>query len=89
MEREDKIPLLKDIKFMSQFDITISDRQDSTIWCAYFSPATLREMQTTLPHPKTESALAAMFISSDINKSNREEFPLKLMQKIKVDSYER
>ncbi len=44
-------------------------------------------MQTNLPHPKTESALAAMFISSGVNKSNREQFALLLMQKIKVDSY--
>jgi hypothetical protein len=54
MESEDKMPFLKDIKFMSQFDITISHRQDSKIWHAYFNPATVREMQTTLPRPKTE-----------------------------------
>jgi len=89
MESEDRIPLLKDIEFMSQFDITISYRQDSTIWHTYFNPATVREMQTTLPHPKTESALAVMFMSSGINKSNREQFVLKLMQKIKIDSYGR
>jgi hypothetical protein len=53
MESEDREPLLKDIDFISQFDITISYHQDSTIWHTYFNPATVREMQTTLSELKT------------------------------------
>jgi hypothetical protein len=48
-------PLQAIPNFMSQFDATVTYRQDATVWCPYFDPADADRMLGP-PRPKTERA---------------------------------
>lgn len=86
-ESEVNYPLLKNKFFMGFFDATVTYKQDSTIWTPYINAKKLNKIEETQPIPKTEKAMAAMFISSHINKSGREEIAEELMHFISIDSY--
>jgi hypothetical protein len=88
LESEVNYPLLADPGFMSQFDITMTYRQDSTIWCAYFDPE-LADRLLTPPQPKTEAAPAVYFASNPFDRSGRAGYALELMKRIGIDSYGR
>lgn len=88
MESEVNYPQLADSAFMSQFDATMTYKQDSTIRCAYLGPAMVPELRQA-PQPKTEGDRAVLFVSNPIDHTRRGRFVLDLMNEIDVDSYGR
>ena len=88
LESEVNYPLLADPVFMSQFDLTMTYRQDSTIWCAYLGPDLARELRSPC-RQKTEAAPAVYFASNPFERSGRTKYALELMKRLKVDSYGR
>ncbi len=88
MESEVSYPQLADPAFMSQFDVTMTYKQDSTIWCAYFGTAMVPDLLRP-PQPKTEAAPAVFFASNPFDHTRRGRYVLDLMNEIDVDSYGR
>jgi hypothetical protein len=86
MESQVHYPALADPRFMSQFDITMTYRRDSTIWCPYFGPGTVAGLLAA-PAPKTERSAAVYFQSSRIDRSGRVAYVAEMMKRVKVDSY--
>jgi hypothetical protein len=74
--------------FMSQFEITMTYRRDSTIWYPYFDPGVLEPMLRP-PQPKPEKALASYFASNANALSGRDAYVTELMQYIPIDSFGR
>jgi hypothetical protein len=86
MESEVNYPLLADAAFMRRFDVTMTYRRDSTIWCPYFGPGTDGALLAP-PPPKTERSPAVYFQSSRFDRSGRVAYAAALMRHVKVDSY--
>jgi hypothetical protein len=86
MESEVTCPRLADPEFMRHFEITMTYRRDSTVWCPYIGPDTGTALLCP-PRAKTEPAPAVYLQSSRYNASRRVQYVAELMKRLKVDSY--
>jgi len=86
MESDVHYPVLADPDFMRRFDVTMTYRRDSTVWCPYFGPGTDAAVLAP-PRPKTERSPAVYFQSSRFDRSGRVAYVAALMRRVKVDSY--
>jgi hypothetical protein len=86
MESDVNYPALANPDFMRRFDVTMTYRRDSTVWCPYFGPATVAAVLAP-PRPKTEPSPAVYFQSSRFDRSGRVAYVAALMRRVKVDSY--
>jgi hypothetical protein len=68
------------------FDLWMTYRRDADVWCPYFNPNALAELQSD-PSEKTQSSPAAAFISSKVDRSGRIALLEALMRHMSVDSY--
>jgi alpha-1,3-fucosyltransferase 10 len=90
MESEANYPRLADPAFMRKFDIAMTYRRSSDIWCPYIPPAAAFDRAQAEPvPPKTATAPALMFQSARFNLSGRNEFTRELMDHIDIHSYGR
>lgn len=81
-------PHQADPAFMHRFDVTMSYRQSADIPLDYYWPTRLEDYLRP-PAPKTEQALAALFISNGRPVSAREEYLDRLGAVMPVDRYGR
>ncbi len=86
MESDVNYPALADPVFMRRFDVTMTYRRDSTVWCPYFGPGTDTALLTA-PRRKTERSPAVYFQSSRFDRCGRIAYAAALMRYVKVDSY--
>lgn len=91
MESAANYPRLRNRRFMSQFDLTMTYRLDSDVPVTYLGAyGGVTEFERKLrrsPEPKSPDRLATMFISSTVNKSGRFEYVTELMRYLDVHSY--
>jgi hypothetical protein len=88
MESEVNYPLLSDRAFMGRFEITMTYRQDATIWCPYLDAGTAAALRRP-PQPKTAPSPVACFVSNRHTAWDREGYIRELMRYLAVDSYGR
>jgi len=88
MECEVHYPRLRDPRFMSHFDLTMTYRRDADVPVPYYGPDLMPALQGT-PRPKTKDRLAALFISNPYDSSGRREVATDLMGYLDVHSYGR
>jgi hypothetical protein len=91
MECEENYPCLRDPAYMRHFDLTMTYRLDADVsipylWFYSSASALVRALRKP-PKPKSQDKLAALFISSRINRSHRLEYADELMRHIEVHSY--
>jgi hypothetical protein len=86
MESEVYYPWAFDPGLLRNFDYTMTYRQDSTIWVAYFGPDIAEPLRLP-PKPKTEPAPAVYFGSNRHDKCGRQDYVRTLMKHLSVDSY--
>jgi len=86
MESEVFYPLLSNVEYMKQFDLTMTYRFDSDVPVPYFDDRT-REAIVNPARRKTERAPLVYINSNDFDKSGRLEYVRELMQYLPVDSY--
>jgi len=90
MESEVNYPLLADQAFMRRFDLTMTYKRSSDIWCPYVPPASELARAISEPVPaKTADAPVVMFQSARIDRSGRNTLALGLMAYLGVHSYGR
>lgn len=93
MESDVNYPLLRDPRYMSQFDLTMTYRLDADVVAAYTSyysdAANLARALRIPPRPKSGDKLASLFVSSGINRSGRIEYATELMRYLEIHSYGR
>ena len=90
MESNRNYPRMTDPGFMRHFDITMTYESGSDVWTPYLPGASWWEAaRKRALQSKTESAPAAHFQSSAIDRSGRAAFAAELAQHIGVDSYGR
>lgn len=93
MECEVNYPELRDPAFMRPFDLTMTYRLDSDVpvpYTPYYgSTANFERALRTPPPPKVAGHLAALFISSRIDRSGRLAYAADLMRHLEVHSYGR
>lgn len=90
MESEVNYPRLADPAFMRQFDLTMTYKRSSDIWCPYLPGAAEFAQAISGPVPaKTADAPVVMFQSAKIDRSGRNGYALELMKHIGVHSYGR
>jgi hypothetical protein len=68
------------------FDLWMTYRRESDIWCPYAPPILLTALRDPPPR-KTETVSIAAFISSSFDRSGRRDYLEELMRHIAVDSY--
>ena len=88
MECERNYPLLLDPGFMRLFDLTMTYRQNSDIPLCYGSAYVEADFRGP-PGPKKDHPLAAAFISSSADRSDRRRYVRELSELIALDSYGR
>jgi alpha-1,3-fucosyltransferase 10 len=86
MESDVVYPALASPRFMRVFDLTMTYRRDSSVWCPYFDAATAEDLLRP-PQPKTAAAPAVLLQSSPYNQSDRVRYAAELMKRVKVHSY--
>lgn len=91
MESDSNYPQLADAGFMSQFDLTMTYREDSDVVARYCEPADWLPFRPPPPveHLSREPAPAVYISSSDVDRSGRTEYVRELMKHLQVDSYGR
>lgn len=90
MESEVNYPRLADPAFMRRFDLTMTYKRSSDIWCPYLPPAAEFAQAISGPVPaKTADAPVVMFQSAKIDQSGRNAYAQELMEHIGVHSYGR
>lgn len=91
MESDVTIPALNDPRFMRHFDLTMTYRRNSDVWCSYLPEALdLLDPANPLAAPppaKSESSPAVLFQSSPYDRSGRYRYLHQLMRRVRVDSY--
>lgn len=88
MESGIQYPMLRDEKFMGQFNMMMSYRRESDVWTPYYFPD-FDGLITNRPKPKTRENLIAMFFSYLGEKSGRNTYVEELVRHIDVHSYGR
>jgi hypothetical protein len=86
VESEVTCARLADREFMRQFDLTMTYRRDSDVWCPYFGLETATALLRPA-RPKSEWAPAVYLQSSRVDASGRVRYAAELMKRVKVDSY--
>ncbi|QPC94965.1 alpha-1,3-fucosyltransferase [Mesorhizobium sp. INR15] len=88
MESKENYHRMADPHFMRHFDVTMTYEAGSDVWWPYLPGAVWWEKTRAraIP-PKTQTAPVALFQSSGINRSGREEFATELARHIGIDSY--
>jgi Glycosyltransferase family 10 (fucosyltransferase) C-term/Fucosyltransferase, N-terminal len=91
MESDSNYPRLGRAGFMSQFDLTVTYRQDADVVARYCQAADWLpfEPPPLIAHPARETAPAVYLASSHVDRSGRTEYVRELMRHIPVDSYGR
>ncbi|MCI5073604.1 glycosyltransferase family 10 fucosyltransferase [Oricola sp.] len=90
MESDVNYPLLRDRDFMGAFDLTMTYRRSSDVWCSYLPWASAFEDAVSAPLPdKTADAPVVMLQSASIDRSGRIPLARELMNRIPVHSYGR
>jgi hypothetical protein len=79
-------PHLRDRKFMSRFDLTMTYRLDSDVPVLYVDPWICGQLRR-LPVLKTETAPAVVFSSNTRERSGRSQYLTELMKHMRVDCY--
>ncbi len=89
LESDVTTPVLRDPRFMRHFDLTMTYRRNSDVWCSYLPEAPLDPSHPLLaPAPaKSESSPAVLFQSSPYDRSRRYRYLHELMRRVRVDSY--
>jgi hypothetical protein len=88
MESEINYPALAEPAFMRKFDLVISYRRSTDIWCPYIPRR--HEFEAALARPvPPKTGLVAMFQSASVDKSGRNDFARELMAHIDIHSYGR
>lgn len=88
MESGVQYPILRDEKFMNQFNMMMSYRRESDVWTPYYFP-NFDDLITNRPKLKTRENLIAMFFSYLGEKSGRNTYVEELVKHIDVHSYGR
>lgn len=86
MECEENYPLLRDGDFMGHFDVTMTYHLDADIPVIYVDSGFDKSFRTPV-HSGMPNALVAAFISSDCNRSGRQEYFKELARWLPIDSY--
>jgi len=90
LESEVNYPQLADPAFMRRFDLTMTYKRSSDIWCPYLPGAEEFAQAISGPVPaKTADAPVVMFQSAKIDRSGRNDYAAELMKHIDVHSYGR
>jgi hypothetical protein len=85
MESEINYPALAEPAFMRKFDLVISYRRSTDIWCPYIPRR--HEFEAALARPvPPKTGLVAMFQSASVDKSGRNDFARELMAHIDIHS---
>ncbi|TWS95117.1 glycosyltransferase family 10 domain-containing protein [Reyranella sp. CPCC 100927] len=91
IECQDHYPIMRDVRFMRHFDLTMTYRRDCDVPATYAIPhGSVPAMIAALrrpPPPKSADALLATFISSAVDTSNRRAYLYELAQYMAIDSY--
>lgn len=87
MECEEHYPLMRNIRFMRHFDVTMTYRLTSDVPVTYIVPDVMVEAFHTPPRPKHEPSLVASFISSRADRSGRQAYLKELARHVAIDSY--
>ncbi len=88
MESDVNYPVLADRDYMRRFDITISYRRDSTIWCPYLPGEEAFDRALSAPVPaKTAAAPCAFFQSAKLDRCGRNRYAADLMRHMDIHSY--
>lgn len=85
MESASHHPILSMELVMRRFDLTMTYRRDSDIWCPYILPSNREELRNA-PIEKT-GGLVNAFISSGYDTNGRTEYLREMMKHIDVHSY--
>jgi len=91
VESDVTTPALGDPRFMRHFDLTMTYRRNSDVWCSYL-PETVHPLDPAdsllaPPPAKSESSPAVLFQSSPYDRSQRYRYLHQLMRRVRVDSY--
>jgi len=86
MESEEYYVQMKDKEFMSKFDLKMTYHLDSDFPTLYISS---KANYSNPPIPKTNAALATVFVSNSGPRNERNEYIMKLMQLLPIHSYGR
>lgn len=93
IESEANWPRLRDPRYMSHFDLTMTYRRDSDVLWGYVpyygTVDVLASALVAAPRPKDSERPVAMFISSRTDRSGRRDYARELARHIPVDSYGR
>ena len=93
LESDVTVPAMRDPRFMRHFDLTMTYRRDSDIWCNYLPamayPPDPANPMLAMPAAKSESSPAVLFQSSPYDRSRRYHYLHQLMRRLRVDSYGR
>jgi glycosyl transferase family 10 (putative fucosyltransferase) len=90
MESDANYPQLADPRFMAQFDLTMTYRQDADIVVSYCRPEDWLDFRPSpIAAAGYERAPAVYMASSPVNRSGRTEYVRELMRHMPVDSYGR
>lgn len=86
LECEENYSWTKDPEFRESFDLWMGYHQEDDIVYPYYGPD-YGKMLVTARREKPYKKKACMFISSDMNRSHRQEYLKELMQYTDIDSY--
>jgi hypothetical protein len=89
-ECEENYPLLRDPRFMSRFDFTVTYRLNAdapTTYLTGYRGENLAHMLRQPPQAKLAEPLVASFISSGVDRSGRRRYVRELARHLAIDSY--
>jgi len=88
MESDANYPHQAHPAILCLFDLTMSYRRASDIWCPYFGTDALKELKTP-PKRKSARAPAVYIASNSQDRSGRNTYVRKLMEYLRIDSFGR
>jgi len=93
IESEENCPRLRDRRYMSRFDLTMTHRRDADVLWGYVpyygSADNLARALVVPPRSKDSARPVAMLISSRVDRSGRRAYARELARHIPIDSYGR
>ncbi len=93
IESEENCPRLRNRRYMSRFDLTMTYRRDSDVLWGYVpyygSASNLARALLASPRPKCSKRPVAMLISSRVDRSGRRAYARELSRHIPIDSFGR